>query len=203
MCGPLCRTYSGLSFSHCSCSLYCCIYIFSDVLKVGVWSQIPTLKDLELRRLAESLPQAVLGYTAASTMTSYSSAWRRWKEWVGSKDGAAVIPAQPMVVALYFRHLMEQADLKHNSFAVISNAAYGIQWAHTIAGLPSPLSHPIVKAATIRRVASCKPGKPGLTSFSETLALSFIQFLSFRKMKVQDRQNAPSGLQGKTGWPRA
>ena len=72
-----------------------------------------------------------------------------------------------------------------------------------------------------RRVATCKPGKPGLTSFSETLALFFIlacvadsrkhpcahlkiidmsgcsagyfiQFLSFRKMKVQDRQNGPS-----------
>ena len=36
-----------------------------------------------------------------------------------------------------------------------------------------------------RRVATCKPGKPGLTSFSETLALSFIQ-------KVQDRRNDPS-----------
>ena len=46
----------------------------------------------------------------------------------------------------------------------------------------------------IRRVATCKPGEPGLISFSETLALFFIQFLSFRKMKVQDRQNGPSGL---------
>ena len=44
----------------------------------------------------------------------------------------------------------------------------------------------------IRRVATCKPGKPGLTSFSETLALFFIQFLSFRKMKVQNTQNGPS-----------
>ena len=34
----------------------------------------------------------------------------------------------------------------------------------------------------------------GVTSFSETQALFFIQFLSFRKMKVQDRQNGPSGL---------
>ena len=44
----------------------------------------------------------------------------------------------------------------------------------------------------LRHVATYKPGKPGLTSFSETLALFFIQFLSFRKMKVQDRQNGPS-----------
>ena len=44
----------------------------------------------------------------------------------------------------------------------------------------------------IRRVATFKPGKPGLTSFSETLALFFVQFLSFRKMKVQARQNGPS-----------
>ena len=54
----------------------------------------------------------------------------------------------------------------------------------------------------IRRVATCKPGKPGLTSFSETLALFFIQFLSFRKMKLQDRQNGPSGLPENTGWLR-
>ena len=44
----------------------------------------------------------------------------------------------------------------------------------------------------VGRVATCKPGKPGLTSFSETLAFFFIQFISFRKMKVQERQNGPS-----------
>ena len=55
------------------------------------------------------------------------------------------------------------------------------------------------RSVTNRRVAICKPGKPGLTSFSETLALFFLQFLSFRKMKVQDRQNGPSGLPEKTG----
>ena len=46
----------------------------------------------------------------------------------------------------------------------------------------------------IRRVAICKPGKPGLTSFSETVALFFTQFISFRKMKVQDKQNSSSKL---------
>ena len=54
-----------------------------------------------------------------------------------------------------------------------------------------------------RHIATCKPGKPELTSFSETLAFFFIQFLSFREMKVQDRQNCPSGLTEKTGWLRA
>ena len=54
-----------------------------------------------------------------------------------------------------------------------------------------------------RRVATCKQGKPGLTSFSETLALFFIQFLSFGKMRVQDRQNGPSGLPENIGWLRA
>ena len=54
-----------------------------------------------------------------------------------------------------------------------------------------------------RRVATCMPGKPGLTSFSQNLALYFIQSLSFRKMNVQDRQNGPSGLPKKIGWLRA
>ena len=61
----------------------------------------------------------------------------------------------------------------------------------------------IVVVVIVRRVAACKPGKPGLTSFSETLALFFMQFFSFRKMKVKDRQNGPSGLPEKTGWLRA
>ena len=47
---------------------------------------------------------------------------------------------------------------------------------------------------TSRRIATCKPGKPGLTSFSETLTLFFIQFFSFWKAKVQGRQNGTSGL---------
>ena len=43
-----------------------------------------------------------------------------------------------------------------------------------------------------RHVGNSKPGKPGLTSFSETLALFFIQFLSFRKKKVQESQKGYS-----------
>ena len=54
--------------------------------------------------------------------------------------------------------------------------------------------HPVlVQTRTIymqaRTVATCKPG---LISFSETLALFFIRFLPFQKMKVQDRQNGSS-----------
>ena len=51
-----------------------------------------------------------------------------------------------------------------------------------------------------RRVATCKPGKPRLTSFSETLAVFFFQFLLFRKIKKQHRQKGPSVLPDKTGW---
>ena len=40
-----------------------------------------------------------------------------------------------------------------------------------------------------RRVVTSKPFKPGLTSFSETLALFFIQCLSFLKTKLQNRKN--------------
>ena len=54
-----------------------------------------------------------------------------------------------------------------------------------------------------RRVPTCMTGTPGLTNFSETLALFFIQFLSVREMKVQDRQNVNPGLPEKTGWLRA
>ena len=57
------------------------------------------------------------------------------------------------------------------------------------------------------RIATCKPGKPGLTSFSEILALFFVRFLSFRKMKLQDIQNGRSktfqAYLKKTGWLHA
>lgn len=43
-----------------------------------------------------------------------------------------------------------------------------------------------------RRLATSRPVQPGLTSFLETLALFFIQFFSFRIIKLQDICNDPS-----------
>ena len=53
---------------------------------------------------------------------------------------------------------------------------------HYIVFVSEPQKIIIAKlTVVVRRVATCKPGKPGLTSFSETLALSSSNFFHFGK----------------------
>ena len=51
-------------------------------------------------------------------------------------------PLKPFHVALYLQHLIEQS----HSPSVIDSAFYGIKWAHSMAGIPSPTDNPIVEA---------------------------------------------------------
>ena len=60
--------------------------------------------------------------------------------------GESAIPAQPFVVTLYLRHLMNQAEANGNGFSVIKNAAYGIQWGHHMAALTFPINHLLLKS---------------------------------------------------------
>ena len=58
--------------------------------------------------------------------------------WANSKFRVKVIPAQPLMVAIYLRDLMEGS----NSASVLDSAFYGIQWAHKLAGCDSQTTHP-------------------------------------------------------------
>ena len=59
--------------------------------------------------LASSLPRVVLNAKARNTTVRYAYGWNRWKTWCKSKIGGIYIPAQPIFVALYLRHLLNSA----------------------------------------------------------------------------------------------
>jgi hypothetical protein len=63
------------------------------------------------------------------------------KPWSKSKIGVAYLPAQPMCVALYLCDLLESAQT-----SPIDTAIYSIRWGHSMASLPFPTDHPIVKS---------------------------------------------------------
>ena len=52
------------------------------------------------------------------------------------------IPAQPIFVALYLRHLLNSAK----TISPIDIAVNSIRLGHILAGLPSPTEHPLVKS---------------------------------------------------------
>ena len=52
------------------------------------------------------------------------------------------MPAQPIHIALYFPHLLDQGS----TFHPIDNAKYGIKWAHEINGLTDPTENSFVSS---------------------------------------------------------
>lgn len=72
----------------------------------------------------------------------YYRAYRKWKQFAISFFDGNAFPAKPYQVALYLQHLIESS----HSPSVIDSAFYGIKWAHSMAGIPSPTDNPIVEA---------------------------------------------------------
>ena len=131
--------------------------MFLDEFRIGIWEDVAKIEDSSLVELASSLPKLLLNSKATSTTLHYSYGWNRWKTWSKSKIGVQYLPAQPMFVALYLRHLLDSAK----SASPIDTAVYSIRWGHSMAGLPSPTDHPFVKATheSCRRILA-KPRKP-------------------------------------------
>ena len=77
-----------------------------DVLSTGVWSTLRELEDMDLRRLAKSLPGSVLACKASSTTKKYLGAFKHWKLWAVDHK-LRVFPAEGVHIALYLRHLAE------------------------------------------------------------------------------------------------
>ena len=64
-------------------------------------------------------------------------------------------------MALYSQHLL---DTTH-SHSAVDSAIFGIQWAHHLAGLPSPIDSPIIHAVSraakrIMRTRVCNKKEP-------------------------------------------
>jgi len=61
--------------------------------------------------------------------------FKRWKSFASSKDEIKVFPTSAEHVALYLQHVLDTT----NSHSAVNSAIYGIQWAHNLAGIPSPV----------------------------------------------------------------
>ena len=126
--------------------LYTVAQLFSlDEFTIGVWKGVSHIQDPSLVLLASSLPRVVLNAKARNTTVRYAygwNRWNRWKTWCKSKIGVTYIPAQPMFVALYLRHLLNSAK----TISPIDTAVYSIRWGHSLPSLPSPTEHPLVQS---------------------------------------------------------
>ena len=116
---------------------------FSDIFHSGFWRGLQNLPpEGFILRLTDSLQSTVLSSKALSTTMVYHRAFRKWKDFAASKLHSCACPASPCHVALYLQHLIDES----HSPCVVDSAFYGIKWAHTMAGIPSPTDNPVVEA---------------------------------------------------------
>jgi len=87
--------------------------------------------------LAERLPLTLLQSRADSSARKYTGAFRWWKTWAAEQP----LPAQPHHVALYLQSIGDYLE----SVSAAEAALNALSWVHSLAGLPSPTSNPIVQ----------------------------------------------------------
>ena len=62
--------------------------------------------------------------------------------------GVSVIPAKPLHIAFFITELTNNCLASNMGVSSVEAVAYGIKWAHSMAGLVScPVIHPLVKSA--------------------------------------------------------
>lgn len=88
------------------------------------------------------MKSTVLSSKDNSTTLLYHRAYSKWKDFDIRTFNGNVFPAYPFHVALYLQQLIEQS----HSPSVIDSSFYGIEWAHSVTGVPSPTDDPIVEA---------------------------------------------------------
>ena len=136
-----------------------CVEVFS----CGTWVQLKSLKDPELRRLAQALPRTVLAGRADSTTRKYLYAFGRWKEWAESRKEVEIFPVHDLHFALYLQYLAEKTE----SRSAVEVAVSAVSWAHQMAGLQPISGSPFVSAVLSglqRQLAKPKTKKEPITS---------------------------------------
>jgi site-specific recombinase XerD len=86
------------------------------------------------------MKSTVLASKAPGTTDSFRRAFSRWKHFASSRNYIQAFPASPRHVALYLQFLLDTTG----SANAVDSALYAINWAHNLAGLPSPTSHPVI-----------------------------------------------------------
>ena len=67
------------------------------------------MKDPSLCIKVGNLKSLVMTSKAINAVKKYSYAWSRWKAWASEKIGVDVLPAQPLLIALYMNDLLESS----------------------------------------------------------------------------------------------
>ncbi|CAH3107003.1 unnamed protein product, partial [Pocillopora meandrina] len=127
----------------------------ADVFTTGFWKDLSAVEDESLKGLASRLEATFLASRAPGTTDAYRRSFARWKKFASSKSEFQHFPAKTEHFALYLQHLI---DTTHSQSAVDS-AIYAIQWAHTMAAIPSPTNSPIIHAIreAAKRLVGTRP----------------------------------------------
>ena len=79
-----------------SCILSLC---FSpDVFSSPMWTELTHVQDPYRCRLADKLPEVVLGSRADNTTLTYLNGFKRWRSWASKFPEITVLPATPAFV---------------------------------------------------------------------------------------------------------
>ena len=74
-------------------------FLFTDVFTSPMWAELNHVEDPSLRRLAEKLPEVVLGSRADNTTLSYLNGFKRCRSWACKFPEITVLPATPAYVS--------------------------------------------------------------------------------------------------------
>ena len=116
-------------------------FLLADIFKHGIWSELESITDPELKVLAEFLPVAALQSRAPSTAKKYAGAFCRWRKWAATKPGVVPFPAKPIHVGLCLSFLIQKAKTP----SPVEEAVNALSWAHNLACVEDPTGHPLVK----------------------------------------------------------
>ena len=81
------------------------IFSLADIQSTSSWSQIGSVQDQTLKRLAESLISTVLQSKAESTTKKYLYAINRWRKWARENEEISEFPVLDHQFALYLQHV--------------------------------------------------------------------------------------------------
>ena len=123
------------------------LFYLTDIWTVGIWREVFSLEDTGLYSQIPLLLELVLSANAPSTIARYTGGWNRWRSWAKSRVGVPHVPAKPLYVALNIMQLTSTVFQNGHGSAFIDTAVYSIRWGHKIAGLASPVDHPVVTSA--------------------------------------------------------
>jgi hypothetical protein len=92
-----------------------------------------------LYNLFPKMCELLVNSNSNNTVKSKCYAFKRWERFI-LEHGYISLPAEPVHVALYLTHLVNNGS----SFHPVNNAFYGIKWAHEVNGLSDPTRNSFV-----------------------------------------------------------